>query len=193
MTSSKYKNLTDEQLVSEFKQTKDNLVFGEIYNRFYGKVFYTCLGIVKDRDLACDLVQDTMIKVLKSLPTLQHEYLLGWWIHRIAKNLCFDYCKKRNQTNYLPLENCFEIAAEVYDMEASLLHEAKLDHLETVMGELNEEARTFIHLKYFENYSVEDLQSKYDLSESAVKMRLARARNKMAVIYSNLPQMKEVA
>ncbi|MEZ4932048.1 MAG: hypothetical protein R2788_08020 [Saprospiraceae bacterium] len=52
------------------------MVFGEIYNCFYGKVFYTCLGIVKDRDLACDLVQDTMIKVLKSY---QHYNMNTCW------------------------------------------------------------------------------------------------------------------
>ena len=51
------------------------------------------------------------------------------------------------------------------------------------MPKLREEDRTFLKLKYFDNYSIKDLQDEFGLSQSAVKMRLARARNRIQHLY----------
>lgn len=188
MIIQKIHNLTDEQLVAQFQASNDNLFFGEIYNRYYKKVYHTCLGIVKDRDLACDLVQDIMIKVMENLHALQNSFLLGLWIHRIAKNYCIDFAKNRHHLSMISSDDCFDIAAEGSGTEETDAKEILLKNVERVMLALREDDRTLLTLKYFDNYTVIDLQQKYSLSESAVKMRLARARKSMADLYFNIQQ-----
>ncbi len=179
MTTQNFQNLTDEQLVAQFQSTRNNRLFGEIYNRYYQKVYHTCLGIVKDRDVASDLVQDVMIKVMDSLPKLQNGFLLGLWINRIAKNHSIDFCKERNSKAIVPADEQFDLVDETIDMEVLEAKEKIFEGLEHAFNDLKEEDRLFLSLKYYDNYSVEDLQKQYNLSKSAVKMRLARARKRV--------------
>lgn len=177
------KNLTDEQLVTEFKQTRDNAVFGEIYNRYYKKVYHTCLGYTKSRDAAFDLVQDVMVKLMDKLPALEHGHLLGLWIHRVTSNYCADQYKKRKRFQTDSIDDRFDCAAEETDMEALLAKEHLLDSMEGLMEELGEESANILRLKYLEGNSVKELQSKLNISTSAVKMRLKRGRNKIVTLY----------
>ncbi len=186
MTIQMIQNFSDEQLVAQFQATKNNDLFSEIYNRYYKKVYHTCLGIVKDREIAFDLVQDIMIKVMERLPTLQNGFLLGLWIHRIAKNYSIDYCKDRNNYRTTCVDERFDLTIdEGTEIEEREAKEIMLNELERVMNELKIADRALLSLKYFNNYSVEDLQKKYSLSESAVKMRLVRARKNVADLFRN--------
>ena len=124
MITSVFQNLTDEQLVTQFQvSNKDNLLFGEIYNRYYKKVHHTCMSIVKDQEVAYDLLQDIMIKVMEHLPKLKHGQLLGLWIHRIARNYSLDYCKDRNRQRIVHLDEYFHMAKVVNYSESLIVKE----------------------------------------------------------------------
>lgn len=179
------KNLTDEQLVIDFKQTGDNAIFGEIYKRYNKKVFKTCLGYTKDRTTAYDLAQDVMIKVMEKLPSLENEYLVGLWINRVACNLCTDYYRIQKRLQFDTIEERYDIAEEVTDREGLIAHEALLDGIEDIMGELEEETATILRLKYLEGHSIKELQEKLNLGSSAIKMRLKRGRNQIIKLYNS--------
>ncbi len=183
MTTQNFQNLTDEQLVVRFQTTQDNLVFGEIYNRHFKKVYHTCLGVVKDWNTASDLVQDVMLKVLEALPNLEHPQLLGYWMYRIAQNHAIQFCKDRKKQLSVSVDERFDLADDLADKEILENREQLFDGMDKVLSLLSIEDRTFISLKYFDNHSVEDLQIRFSLSKSAVKMRLARARKRMAKLY----------
>lgn len=190
MTTKMIQNLSDEQLVLQFQNTKNNQFFGEIYNRHYSKVFYTCLGVVKDRETAADLAQDVMIKVMEKLPLLRNGSLLGWWIHRIAKNHSIDFYRERQ--NHLDVEDRFHMAAEADETEACWEKETILCKMEEILSHLEEDARNILTLKYIENYSIKALQKILGVSESAVKMRLSRARARAVNLYQSQPTTSAV-
>ena len=176
------KSFTDEQLVAQYKATLDSQLFGEVYNRYHQKVYYTCLGLVKDRGLAYDMVQDVMIKAMEHLPKLENGFLLGLWMHRIAKNHCLDYLKQRKNQYTHDIEDTTEVGAEDTDMEAIFEQEQTFAKMKKALQQLSTEEQELIQLKYQEGYSVQDLQDKYHLNKSAVKMRLARTRQKLAAM-----------
>lgn len=178
------KTLADEQLVIEFKQTRNNAIFGEIYNRYYQKVYYTCLGYTKSRDTALDLVQDVMVKIMDKLPALENEHLLGLWIHRVTSNYCADHYKKQKRFQTESIDNRFDIVAEETDMEAILIKENLLDGMEEIMEELGEASTAILRLKYLEGKSVKELQAHLGIGASAVKMRLKRGRNQIIKLYN---------
>lgn len=185
MQTQSLKNLTDEQLVIDFQNTGDNQIFGEIYNRYYKKVYHTCLGYAKDRDTAFDLVQDIMMKVMEKLPKLSNANLLGFWIYRISNNYCVDYYHSKKRLSVTTIEDRFDIASEETDMEALAEKERLLDSMEDLMGTLDAETQTILHAKYLQGASIKDLQSRLNISASAVKMRLKRGRDKIHQLYQS--------
>ena len=185
-------DLSDEQLVLQYRETQNNEYFAEIYNRYYKKAYHTCLDIMKDRDTAYDLVQDVMIKVMHKLPTLKNGFLLGFWIYRIAQNYSIDYCKDRNHFASMVSEDWLEGADEGADKEALEAREHLLDSLEPALQRLKEADRQLLIRKYLDNHSVEELENEYQLTGSAVKMRLSRARNRMAALYQKEKKFREL-
>lgn len=179
------KALTDEQLVVEFKQTRNNEIFGEIYNRYYKKVYNTCLGYTKSKDAAFDLVQDIMLKIIDKLPSLDNGNLLGLWIHRVASNYCADNYKKTKRFSMESLEDRFDIASEETDMEALAAKEVLFDKMENLLADFDEETLSLLRLKYQEGNSIKELEVKLNLSASAIKMRLKRGRNKISKLYNS--------
>ena len=176
-------SFTDEQLVQAFQSSGDNLYIREIYQRHRQKVFYTCLGIVKDREIANDLVQDTILKMMQYLPQLKNGQFLGLWLHRIAKNHCIDYQKSLSNWSVIEANESLEIEDIPVDMDDLQYKEALIDSLNNVIQLLSNEDRILIKLKYFDGYSVEELEKYFGLSKSAIKMRLARARERMRKSY----------
>ena len=180
ITNKSISTLTDEQLVIQYKESSDSQLFGEIYNRYHERVYFTCLGLVKNRDTAYDMVQDVMIKVMEHLTRLENGFLLGLWINRISKNHCIDYLKRLNRQPVSELDGTPEIAANPMDIDAIWEEEAIFVQMEAALTQLSEEEQELIRLKYTEGCSVLDLQDKLKINKSAVKMRLARTRKKLA-------------
>ncbi len=184
-------HMSDEQLVARYQATGDNCFFGEIYTRHYKKVYHTCLKIVKDRDIAADLVQEVMVKVMEKLPLLKNGFLLGFWMYRIAQNQSIDYCKAQKYYRTASLtesSNTPEATADLTDLQKK---ELCLDSLESMLEQLNDSDRELLLKKYFKNKTVEDLGLEYQVSESAIKMRLSRARNRLAALCQEEPVFME--
>lgn len=183
MTNSIVSKLSDEELVQQFKATADPVFFGEIYKRYNHKVYLDCLSILKDPNTAQDVAQDVMIRVMQKLPTLQCEFLLGIWIHKIARNesiSCYNKWKKRP---LVQVDKYLDLAAEETEEGHFDDQENLLEGMNRAIEKLNEDTRTMLTLKYLHNTSIKVLQQKYSLSESAIKMRLARARSRIAKLY----------
>ena len=88
----------------------------------------------------------------------------------------------------IDIDDRMDMIDEITDMDVMHDKEKIFDRLEVVINQMKEEDRIFLSLKYFDNYSIEDLQNKFTLSKSAVKMRLARARKRMEqLLFTNGP------
>lgn len=185
MQTQNFKEQTNEQLVIEFQQTKNNQVFGEIYSRFYDNVFHICLGKAKDKNVAYDLAQDIMIKVMDKLEMLEHANLLGVWIHRIACNCCMDYFNTQRRQKMVAIDDSYNLEVEETDMDAINAKELQLDRVEGLMHEIGEKTCTILRLKYQEGYSIKQIQEMLQLSESAVKMRLKRGKAQVFNLYNS--------
>ncbi len=73
--------------------------FWDIYNKHYERVRNFIFALVKDEWVADDLIQETFIKVQKSLNQLKDETKLSSWIFRIAYNLCQDHFRKKSPSS----------------------------------------------------------------------------------------------
>jgi len=94
-----------------------------------------------------------------------------------------DHCKAGGRILPMPGAAGEALPDDAADPEELWAREQRFDAIEGLLCELGEDARTLLRLKYLEHYSIQELQDRFQLSESAVKMRLSRARRRIEALY----------
>lgn len=165
--------MDEKILIAEFKKTNDSQLFEQIYDQFVDVVYSRCLYILKDFDDASEATQDTMVKVYYALAKFEGRSSLKTWIYRIATNHCFGLLKKRRELSYEELEvDGIQFANDEDELE-KIMGE---DEVKTLLGQLPKDSRGLLILKYIDGYSYDEIADITQLSPSAVKMRIHRAK-----------------
>ncbi|MBL0036513.1 MAG: RNA polymerase sigma factor [Flavobacteriales bacterium] len=178
--------LNDEELVSALQKHMDTERFGVLYDRYTTKVYQKCLGMTRDKDLAKDLTHDIFLKAFMNLSKFDHRSKFGTWLYSITYNYCLDTLRKGQRTRSEEIDERIEDG--VIDDQA---YEAKLlglraDRLDLVIAQLDPSDRALLLMKYQEDLSVKEIMEVMALQESAVKMRILRARERALRLYVQL-------
>ena len=147
------------------------MVFEEIYEFYWQKIFRLCMGYVNDSELAQDLAQETFIIVWQQLPKFRNESSVGTWIFRIASNNCLRQIereKKFSKTD-LPL-NLEEKKQESLEPQIQLLYQ--------FISELPETDRIIISLE-LEEVKQTEIAHIVGLSESNIRVKIHRIKEKL--------------
>ncbi len=176
------RNFTDEELVSSYLETRENDYFEQLYSRYCHKVHRKCLSFTKDSTQADDLTQDIFLRLILKLDGYKKQAKFSTWLYSITFNYCTDQVRlpKRRQEvhmddNWDGINIATDDSAEREEMEARLVHKA--------MATLSVDEQDLLRQKYQDNVSVRDLASANSLTESAVKMRLKRSRDRLRSTY----------
>lgn len=178
--------LSDEQLISQLLNG-DRDYEGILYSRYYPKVYSRCYSFAKNTDDAFDMTQEILLKALSHLDSFGGNSKFSTWLYSITTNYCITYTSKKSRRYYDDMNAAHQVLEEGMDEEdykERVRWEALESNLDEFLDLLPEEERQLLVLKYRMNYSVKELQKELDLSASAVKMRLLRARIKMSQIIS---------
>lgn len=173
---------TDHQLVQAVKSGNKSAQ-GVIYQRYYSKVFQKCYHYVNDADIAFDLTQEILIKSFDKIASFKEESKFGTWLFVIATNYCIEYLRKHSKYSFDTLDNHYQLADPENDSEANGWIIAREKAVKEIMISLSESDQQMLLLKYEQGTSIKDLQLMFNLSSSAVKMRLKRAKGKVESIY----------
>ncbi|GAB2578243.1 RNA polymerase sigma factor [Spirosoma areae] len=163
-------------------QTIDNVEsFDTIYTRYSGKVYQKCLLMTNDTETAKDFTQDIFIKVFFKLNTFQNRSALSTWLYSIAHNYCLDQLRvsKRLATEALSDRMINEFTEP--DQSVS----AQWHALEYSLNDLPSQEAALLRLKYEDGLSIKAISERYEVSESAIKMRLLRTRDKLQELCTN--------
>ena len=172
---------SDAQLISQFLNG-DMDGFGVLYCRYYPKVYAKCYSFSRNGDDAFDMTQEILLKAISNVGSFGGNSKFSTWLYSIASNYCITQSGKKSRKYQEDVKVAYELLDERLDEEdyrARKKWEALEANLDVYLNMLSEEERQLLVLKYRENFSVKDLQKEFDLSASAVKMRLHRARMKM--------------
>ena len=152
-------------------------MFEGIYKNHWQKVFRLCMGYVNDIDLAKDLAQETFVIVLNKLPEFRNESKIGTWIFRIASNNCLRQIErqKRYKKVQLPKHITEENEPEI---------DTKIAFLYKCISELKEIDRIIISLE-LENINQEEIANIVGLSNSNVRVRIHRIKEKLQAKFKN--------
>ncbi len=154
--------------------------FGALYEETGRTVYFSCLKLLGDPQLAEDITQETYLTALQKLGTLAQPENFPAWVNRIGINLC----KMHFRNNAVPEDNSEEIIEEIPDEglipEEYVSNDAKrkiiMDIIDTV---LTEEQRRSVILYYFDMLTVPEIAEVMNCTTGTVTSRLSAARKKI--------------
>lgn len=154
--------------------------FGALYEETGRTVYFSCLKLLGDPQLAEDITQETYLTALQKLGTLAQPENFPAWVNRIGINLC----KMHFRNNSAPEDNSEEIIEEIPDEglipEEYVSNDAKrkiiMDIIDTV---LTEEQRRSVILYYFDMLTVPEIAEVMNCTTGTVTSRLSSARKKI--------------
>ena len=183
-------NLPDADVVALAQQGREP-AFRELIRRYERPVFTLIYRMVRDRETAEDLAQDTFIKVLNHIDKYRPEFKLSSWLFKIANNVAIDHLRKRHlETVSMDgsphAASAAEIEATSFDVDSG--GENALDELEAreigsaierAIAGLRPEYRSCIMLRHVEGRSYEEIAATLDLPLGTVKTYIHRARHQL--------------
>jgi len=175
-----YASFSDKELINKYLSGY-NICLEELIKRHKRKVFSYIYLVVKDRDLADDLFQDTFIKVINQLRGgfYNDEGKFLPWVLRIAHNITIDHFRKikklniiENSENFCALDN-----VKVYDecIEDKLIMNQILKDVSKLVELLPDEQREILNLRFYQNLSFKDIADMHNISINTALGRMRYA------------------
>lgn len=183
LTKSDRKTLSDEEVVEQYLSTQKNYYFEILYNRYSSKIFGKCLTILKETNLAQDATQDIMMKILMNLSKFGGRSKFSTWVYSITYNFCIDYVRKRKKDKSTLVEDINQYEGVVDDIDDSQILEVRLANLKKIMIKMPTGDQSVLMMKYLDGMSIKEISSALDKSESAIKMKLKRAKHRFVQVH----------
>src|SRR5688500_19061251 len=183
-------NLPDADVVLLAQQGRD-AAFRELLRRYERPVFSLVFRMVRDRDTAEDLAQESFIKVLNNIDRYRPEFKFSSWLFKIANNITIDHLRRR-QLDTISIEGAPD-AVTGERMRATAVTvasggESPLEELESkeigasieeAIAKLRPEYRACIILRHVEDYSYDEIAEIVKLPLGTVKTYIHRARQEL--------------
>ena len=166
--------MQDEYAVVEGCQRQDRIVQRQLYERFAGKLFVVCKRYVKDPNEAEDVLQDSFVKIYRSIGLFRFECPLEAWLKRIVINTALKHLRKQKPWEHTT--DVLEIAPFLPQADQSL-PALNYQYLLGLVGELPPGCRTVFNLYAIEGYTHPEIADLLDIAEGTSKSQYARARN----------------
>lgn len=185
--SKDYKNLSDEELVKAIVTSNDTLLFEILYDRYSRVVYNKCYGFATNNQEAEDLAQDVFLKLFVKLQTFKGKSKFSTWLYAFTYNHCVNYVNRNNSKKIEKQSVDTEYIGDAYyepEEDDKAINLLKVEKLKEALEKISPEEKMILLLKYQDLLSIKELKDVFDIGESAVKMRLKRAKEKLVNVYN---------
>lgn len=183
-TSKSHMSTDDDQLIIDSILNGDALAFVVLVNRYKNMVFTLAFRMLKNREEAEEVAQDTFVKVFRSLEKFKGESKFSTWVYRITYNGCLDRLKKLNkEPRVVTLDELDRSAMETMTNALDFLEQrerAKL--IQHSLQTLPDDYGLLLTLFYFEELTLEEISVIVGKTTNHVKVKLFRARKRLAKV-----------
>lgn len=182
----------DLLMVSKALEGDEN-AYARLMLRYHDTVYYMLLKMVRNKSDAEDLTLEAFGKAFANLSYFSPEYAFSTWIFRIATNNCIDFLRKQKGIHFsidsfsdFEFEiNGTKLKSSIPTPEEGMILQQRFDMLHSYVDRLKPRYKKLIDLRYFKEYSYEEIAKELNLPLGTVKVQLFRARN---MLYSLLEE-----
>jgi RNA polymerase sigma-70 factor (ECF subfamily) len=188
---------SDQEIVA-LARAGEEAAYRELIRRYERPLFSLLYRMVRDRELAEDLAQETFVKALNAIESYRPEFKFSSWIFKIANNAAIDHLRRR-ELDTLSLEGSPHAetpeAVEATALQIGNRQESPLDavearelggQIEQAIGQLRPEYRSCILLRHVEGRAYEEIAEILNLPLGTVKTYIHRARNELRQALAHL-------
>jgi len=186
----------EEQSLIRQAQKGDHDAFEALLRRHQRRVLSLIGHFLRRPADSEDIAQQVFLKVYLALPRFDFRSAFATWLYRIAVNECYDHLRRqRAQKSAAAAEVPVEEAVSLEQLGSSATQPEELDIVartelrqvaEKLFRRLSRDDRLVLTLKELEGFSIEEIGQIMRLRESTVKVRIFRARKRLAEAYRRL-------
>lgn len=179
--------MTDLQIIHTYLDYQASVCFSLLYSRYSGKIFSKCIALLKDEALAQDATQEIFTKIFINLSRFGEKSKFSTWVYSITYNYCIDFIRRKKKQKNLfsdEMEKAPDIIDEVPDRE---LLEMEVKKLRIVLNQIPVGDKAILLMKYQDEMSIREIAQVLGKTESAVKMKIKRAKAKANQVKKTLP------
>lgn len=181
----------DDLILVEQAKMGDEKAFSSLLNRYRDSIYFMLLKMVNNTSDAEDLTIEAFGKAFRFIDSFTPEYAFSTWLFRIATNNCIDFIRKK-QLSPPPIDQAQEdidnmtvnIQSDLPDPEERLINAQETAVLSEIVSQLKPRYRKLIELRYFKEYSYEEIAAEMNLPIGTVKARLFRAKSLLFNIFA---------
>lgn len=181
-------DLSDESLIELIISTKDNLLFEILYDRYAKMVYNKCAGFSKNGQEAEDLTQDVFFKLFVKLSTFKGISKFSTWLYAFTYNHCINFVNrnvaKKIEKKSVGTDNIEGTSFDPQEDDNDV-YQLKIEKLKVALEKISPQEKMILLLKYQDYLTIRELEDIFHISQSAVKMRLKRAKDKFKSVYSD--------
>jgi len=181
-------------LVKQALENGDPRAFNELMARHRDPVYFMLNEKVNgDKELAKELTIEAFGKAFNKLHSYTPKFAFSTWLYTIAKNNLIDYLRKK-KLQTISLNNMFDsdeenvqvlqIPANVLNPEAELEKKQRIKILRKIVEQLNPNYRVLVKLRYFKEYTYDEIAQELKIPIGTVKAQLHRSREQLFKILS---------
>lgn len=171
----------EQDLISR-AQSGDRAAFAALVREHSDMVYTLARRLVGDPHLAADIAQETMIRAWKALPNFRGDAQLSTWLHRITVNTAWTQKKRARRHSVSNIDEIGELAAPM-DMNHPEVAGEIADlrgQLRAALDRLPDSQRQIVVMKDIHGWSHAEIAESAGISVTAAKVRLHRARARLA-------------
>lgn len=160
------------------RSKKDPKAFGELYEKYFDRIFNYVFRQTDDEDLTADLCSQTFLSALKNLERYEFRGVpFSAWLYKIASNEINKHYRKEKRDKVFSIEELR--IRELIDQANSDWDEEIIQRLLNYLKELPTEMLEVLELRFFEDKDFKEIAFILDITESGAKMRTYRALDRL--------------
>lgn len=183
----------DEHLIKKVIRGESN-AYAVLVDRYKHMVFTLALRILKNREDAEEIAQDTFLKAYLALKDFKGDSKFSTWLYKIAYYRSLDYLKKNRrqvETTSIDISEEYNIAA-MDDALDGLEAKERKELIKRAIQKLPADDSVLITLYYFETLSLNEISKVMGIPANTIKVRLFRGRKRLAKILENNLELENV-
>jgi RNA polymerase sigma factor (sigma-70 family) len=176
-------------LVEEAKKGNEK-AFASLMNKYRDSIYYMLLKMVNNPSDAEDLTIEAFGKAFRNIDSYVPRFAFSTWLFMIATNNCIDFIRKK-QSSPIPLDQLqvgmdsrtINIQSDLPDPEEALINDQKIATLRKIVNQLKSPYREIIEMRYYKEYSYEEISAEMNIPIGTVKAQLYRAKSLLYNIF----------
>ena len=185
----------DYKLVMQATSNGDQKAYAELLHHYRDSLYFMLLKMTNNAEDADDLTIEAFGKAFKNLSQYTPDYAFSTWLFRIASNNCIDFMRKQQKRNTFSIDRTYDdgdgeeysqkIPGKTLDPEEKIIEKQKIQVMREVVERLKPHYRQLVELRYFKEYSYEEIAVELELPLGTVKAQLFRARELLYNVLKN--------